>query len=152
MTDHVTTSPACASPQVELQKSAPLQPGGIVGVSYHIASWFKRRWGGRLRSCDHTRVRALSARARNSAPTPRGHLHTAFPGARPLKPPPLHPPTHCRADPDTLWLHYEDMAADLPGAIKLIAEFLGIGTDDAGAAPRARPRPSPAPSLPPVHS
>lgn len=35
-----------------------------------------------------------------------------------------------RADPDVLWLHYEDLAEDLPAAIRLIAEFLGIGADD----------------------
>lgn len=31
-----------------------------------------------------------------------------------------------------LWLHYEDLHEDLPAAVRLIAEFLGIGADDAG--------------------
>lgn len=33
-----------------------------------------------------------------------------------------------------LWLHYEDLQEDLPAAVKLIAEFTGIGAGDAGAA------------------
>lgn len=69
-----------------------------------------------------------------------------------------------------LWLHYEDLVQDLPAAIRLIAEFLGIGADDPGAqrriacarmracvlrprafVPLADPHPPPSrPSLPPA--
>lgn len=35
-----------------------------------------------------------------------------------------------RADPDVLWLHYEDLQADLPAAVALIARFLQLGQDD----------------------
>ncbi|EFN58781.1 hypothetical protein CHLNCDRAFT_59577 [Chlorella variabilis] len=35
-----------------------------------------------------------------------------------------------RADPNLLWLHYEDLQEDLPAAVSLIAEFLGIGQHD----------------------
>jgi hypothetical protein len=31
-----------------------------------------------------------------------------------------------------LWLHYEDLHQDLPAAVKLIAEFLGLGADNPG--------------------
>ena len=40
----------------------------------------------------------------------------------------------CRADPDVLWLHYEDLQADLPAAVALIARFLQLGQDDPGGA------------------
>lgn len=36
-----------------------------------------------------------------------------------------------RNDPNVLWLHFEDLAADLPGCVALIARFLNIGVDDA---------------------
>ncbi len=35
-----------------------------------------------------------------------------------------------RHSPDVLWLHYEDLQADLPACVKLIAEFLQLGHDD----------------------
>jgi hypothetical protein len=41
----------------------------------------------------------------------------------------------CRADPNVLWLHYEDLQEDLPAAVRLIAQFIGIGADDAGGWP-----------------
>ncbi|KAI7840353.1 hypothetical protein COHA_005899 [Chlorella ohadii] len=37
-----------------------------------------------------------------------------------------------RADPSVLWLHYEDLHEDLPAVVRLIAQHLGIGADDAG--------------------
>lgn len=49
----------------------------------------------------------------------------------PRWPPPISsPPPGCRADPNLLWLHYEDLQEDLPAAVSLIAEFLGIGQHD----------------------
>jgi hypothetical protein len=47
----------------------------------------------------------------------------------PLSPPPPH---RNRSDPSLLWLHYEDLQEDLPAAVKLIAEFTGMGADDPG--------------------
>ena len=38
-----------------------------------------------------------------------------------------------RGNDDVLWLHYEDLHADRHAAVRLIADFLGIGVDDAGA-------------------
>ena len=35
-----------------------------------------------------------------------------------------------RADPDVLWLFYEDMIADMPACVDLIADFLGLAVDD----------------------
>ncbi|GMH35984.1 hypothetical protein BSKO_03852 [Bryopsis sp. KO-2023] len=35
-----------------------------------------------------------------------------------------------RLDPDTLWLHYEDLKAHLPAVVELIAEFMGFDTGD----------------------
>ncbi|KAL4858057.1 Estrogen sulfotransferase [Chlorella vulgaris] len=35
-----------------------------------------------------------------------------------------------RNEPNVLWLHYEDLHQDLPAAVKLIAEFLGLGADN----------------------
>lgn len=45
----------------------------------------------------------------------------------PLPPP---PPPH-RLDPDVLWLHYEDLHEDLPAAVRLVAEHIGVGAGDA---------------------
>lgn len=39
-------------------------------------------------------------------------------------------PALCRADPDVLWLHYEDLHQDLPAAVRLVAEFLGMDAGD----------------------
>lgn len=36
-----------------------------------------------------------------------------------------------RADPDVLWLHYEDLHEDRAAGVKLIADFLGVGAGDA---------------------
>lgn len=36
-----------------------------------------------------------------------------------------------RLDKNVLWLHYEDLIEDLPGCVDLVAEFLGIGVEDA---------------------
>ncbi|PSC71632.1 sulfotransferase [Micractinium conductrix] len=36
-----------------------------------------------------------------------------------------------RGNDDVLWLHYEDLHADRHAAVRLIADFLGIGVDDA---------------------
>ena len=35
-----------------------------------------------------------------------------------------------RKDADVLWLHYEDMKADLTQCIRLVAQFLNVGADD----------------------
>ena len=35
-----------------------------------------------------------------------------------------------RKDENVLWLHYEDLKADLSGCIKLLSEFIGVGVDD----------------------
>lgn len=35
-----------------------------------------------------------------------------------------------RRDPGVLWLHYEDLHGDLPAAVALIADFLGVGSGD----------------------
>jgi hypothetical protein len=36
-----------------------------------------------------------------------------------------------RADDNVLWLHYEDLIDNLPAAVALIAEFIGVGQNDA---------------------
>lgn len=36
-----------------------------------------------------------------------------------------------RKDENVLWLHYEDLMQDLAGCVDLIADFLGIGGNDA---------------------
>lgn len=35
-----------------------------------------------------------------------------------------------RNDDGVLWLHYEDLKADLKGCVKLISDFTGIGVGD----------------------
>lgn len=35
-----------------------------------------------------------------------------------------------RLDKNVLWLHYEDLIADMRKCIKIIAEFLDIGVDN----------------------
>ena len=35
-----------------------------------------------------------------------------------------------RKDANVLWLHFEDLKEDLPGCVKLVAEFIGVGADD----------------------
>lgn len=35
-----------------------------------------------------------------------------------------------RADPDVLWLHYEDLHEDLPACVAMISQFLNLGQDD----------------------
>ncbi|CAD7703099.1 unnamed protein product [Ostreobium quekettii] len=37
-----------------------------------------------------------------------------------------------RADANVLWLHYEDMKADLPAAARLVSGFMGVGVGDYG--------------------
>ena len=39
-------------------------------------------------------------------------------------------PLPCRADPNLLWLHYEDLIEDRAACIKLIADFIRVGHDD----------------------
>lgn len=54
--------------------------------------------------------------------------------ARPLCPTFLPPCSRtcppASADPDVLWLHYEDLHEDLAAGVALIARFLGLGADD----------------------
>lgn len=35
-----------------------------------------------------------------------------------------------RKNENVLWLHYEDLKADLTGCIRLLADFIGVGVDD----------------------
>lgn len=37
-----------------------------------------------------------------------------------------------RLDENVLWLHYEDLKANLPKYVEIISSFLNIGQDDSG--------------------
>lgn len=116
---------------------------------HNMASWYPHRyaplgplgwgWGGGLGRTARRSCACSSRVALCPEPNARYNAAAQLPQSQPLRVEPSGPVVMhaaglpaCRADPSVLWLHYEDLHEDLPAAVRLIAEFLGIGVDDAG--------------------